>query len=533
MAEAGLLIRADAGEGIGAGHVTRSLALAQAWRAAGGRATLLSHWPGRGLAERAQAAGARLETLRCRHPDPADFSATLDLLDRLRQRSVASQMPEGEGPVPWVVLDGYHFDAGYQSNLREMGCRLLVIDDMAHLPHYRADLILNQNLGVADIRRVRSASEEFPYVCEEHTTLLLGPRYALLRPEFRRYASASRSVPEIARKVLVTLGGEDPENVTSRVVRALEKLGEKPGLRGVQIKIVVGPLNPHVETLRAQIEQSSAKSELLTDVTDMPGLMAWADVAVTAAGSTCWELAFMRVPAAAVVLAENQRIVADGLAGAGVLANLGGAERLTEEALCQALHSLCRDRQRRIGQGEAGRRLVDGRGAERVVAIMRALDGPIPDDGLALRPVGEDDVLAIWRLANAPSVRRSSLHPDPIPRDTHVAWFRDRLSSPGTRMWALDFHGLLVGQIRYDRDDTKTAAISFSIVSPFRRRGLGTMLVERTRGLAGRELGVTRLRAVVRRENAASARIFVRSGFSKVASEPVHGKPCYIFEGGP
>jgi UDP-2,4-diacetamido-2,4,6-trideoxy-beta-L-altropyranose hydrolase len=299
---------------------------------------------------------------------------------------------------------------------------------------------------------------------------------------------------------------------------------------GLAARILVGPANPYLETLRAEVERSAANLELIHSAADMPGLMAWADLAVTAAGCTCWELAFMQVPAVAMILAENQRRVAEPLAAAGAVTNLGWAERLTENDLAEAIASACRDRERRTGQIEAGRRIVDGHGADRVVAIMRALDGPIAAGDLTLRPVTRDDVLPVWRLANAPSVRLNSLSSDPIPLDTHIRWFREKLASPGTRMWALDLAGLIAGLIRYDRAGEDTASVHFSVPLPFRGRGLGTMLLKRTRKLAGEELGVKRLEAVVRQENAASARVFIKSGFTQVASKPIRGKACYVFE---
>ena len=102
----------------------------------------------------------------------------------------------------------------------------------------------------------------------------------------------------------------------------------------------------------------------------MPEQMAWADVALSAAGTTCWEMAFMELPAAVVVSAENQRVVAEPLAAAGTLVNLGPLAELTADRLSAELGVICRDAKRRFAMGQAGRRLVDGRGAERVVAVM-------------------------------------------------------------------------------------------------------------------------------------------------------------------
>lgn len=526
-----VVIRADAGGGIGAGHVMRQLALAQAVQSVGGRVTLVSHCPAPRVVEHVRAAGITFEPLANRHPHPADLSRTLALLSRGEGRGErgegrrpisGSSRPLSPSPHPlpiqWIVLDGYHFDTAYQEAIRlhRTGCRLLVIDDTAHLPRYHADLLVNQNLPAA----------ELDYVCDEHTTLMLGPRYALVRPEFREHAPPARVAAKVGRKLLVTLGGEDPENVTLLALRAVDELD----LPGLECRIVVGPANPHLETLRGHVERSSANLQFLTDVTDMAGLMAWADVALSAAGITCWELALMQLPAVVLVLAENQQSIAEPMARKGVVVNLGRPENLTAKTIARELEALCRDRQRRVCQSEAGVRLVDGRGAERVVAVMRALDEPIPREQLTLRPIAAEDMLAVWRLANAPSVRGSSLSSDPIPLDTHAAWFAQKLASPDTRMWALDFHGVLLGQIRYDRVEAGAAEISLSVAAAFRRRGLGSELLKLTRNSAADQLGVTRFRAVVRRENQASMRTFLKAGFNRVASKDVRGQACELLE---
>jgi len=504
-----MLIRADAGPTIGTGHVMRCLALAQAWQAAGGQAMLLGYCPVELLQGRIRAAGVDFQPLAHRHPEAADLAATLGLL-----RTIGSEA----NPVAatWLVLDGYHFDPAYQQAVRRTGCRLLVIDDMARLPRCHADLLLNQNL----------AAEKLPYACDEQTTVMLGSRYLLLRPEFLSRRPGRREIPEVARKVLVTMGGADPEDVTPRVVRALERL-DLPGLEG---KLLVGAANPRLESLRAEIERSGADLELLTNAEDMPGLMAWADVAVAAAGITCWEMALMGLPAAVLVVAENQLKIAEPLAEAGAVVNLGWHDRLTPEGIATELAMLCGDQDRRRAQSEAGRRLVDGRGAERVVAVMRALDGPLPEDEVKLRPVAPEDMRPLWRLVNAPTVRQHSLNPAPIGWDEHVRWFNQKLSSPDTCIWVLDFHGLILGPIRYDRIDDETAQISLHVAAPFRRRGLATKLLNLTWQEACRRLRVNRLRALIKRDNAASQRTFLKAGFARIDSTPVRGQGCHVFE---
>src|SRR5262249_6429779 len=140
------------------------------------------------------------------HPNCLDLATTLATL---------AQFATSSPTTPWLVLDGYHFDAAYQQTIRAAGYRLLVIDDMAHLPQYHAAGLLNQKMHATTLH----------YHCNPEAALLLGPRYALLRPEFRPWYGWQRSTPEVARKVLVTMGGSDPDNVTLQVVRALQQVG--------------------------------------------------------------------------------------------------------------------------------------------------------------------------------------------------------------------------------------------------------------------------------------------------------------------
>jgi UDP-2,4-diacetamido-2,4,6-trideoxy-beta-L-altropyranose hydrolase len=257
-----------------------------------------------------------------------------------------------------VVLDGYDFDLDYQRSLRADGCRIMVIDDMVRLPHYETDILLNQNLG----------AEHLDYNLNSDATLLLGPQYALLRREFIVWRSRLHTVPETARKILVTLGGSDPENVTLKVIKALRHLE----VSRLQIRVVGGPDNPHLDELRDAAAAFPGRLELLTYVADMAPLMAWADMAVTGAGSTCWELACVGLPAVAIVIAQNQRVVADGLGAAGVILNLGWHEETSTERIASNVESLLYSAFRRLRMSQQGRVLVDGKGADRSAAALSA-----------------------------------------------------------------------------------------------------------------------------------------------------------------
>lgn len=532
-----LVIRADADSQIGTGHVMRCVALAQAWRAAGGRAILLSS-PGESpqpetgdspFLQRVVASGLEYQPLSHRHPHPGDFDATLGFLESISERATHT----------WLAVDGYHFDAAYVEAVRDCGSRVLLIDDgqfgvsslsssnASHLPSATAagcaNLLLNQNLG----------AENVDYACDEETTLLLGSRYLLLRPEFLDATPGGRSIPDVARKVLVTMGGADPHNDTALAIRALEQVNsDLPG--GVEARIVLGGSfqRRHVELLQRQLARSSAGFQPLANVEDMPGLMNWADVALSAAGTTAWELAFLGVPATLLVVAENQRPVAERLAEAGAAVNLGCARRLTADRIAAEIVALCRDAGRRRRQCEAGRRLIDGRGAARVVAVMKALDDP-ELESLRLRPAALEDARPLWRLAGDPTVRRSSLSTGPIGWEEHAEWLDRLMKNVATGragIWVLDLEGVVLGSIRYEHDDQERIEVSLSVAAPFRRRGLAARLLEETWRRACEAMGARQVRAVVRRENAASRRAFARAGFTGLGPAEVRGCACEIFE---
>lgn len=334
-----LVVRADAGPITGVGHVMRCLALAHAWRALGGPVTFVTACEDAPLRERVATVG-RVIDVRHVHPDPRDADSLTALVAAI--------------PGARVVVDGYHFDAAYQQRAREVARCLLVVDDIGHLPSYSADLILNQNIRARDV----------PYPGDAR--LLLGPTYAMLRPEFAPFVRQARATPVRARRVLVTFGGGDSTAVTSTACQALAALDDPE----LQARVLLGAHATRSELLRDLAPSSKTRVELLGPTAEMPALMAWADVAVSAGGSTCWELAASAVPSIAVTLADNQRANVHGLAAIGAVLDGGEGHALTPGSLASLLRDLMGDQARREAMGQRGRELVDGRGAERVADAL-------------------------------------------------------------------------------------------------------------------------------------------------------------------
>ena len=336
-----LIIRADASVRTGTGHVMRCLALAQAWRRSGGAAIFASAEITTALETRLANEGFQCVHLAVMPGSNDDSSLTGDL--------AKSHNTE------WIVADGYQFGLDYQRGIKDAGLRLLILDDYGHAEEYVADLVLNQNFTADPTLYARRAS---------HTRLLLGTRFALLREEFLSWRDWQREIPAVARKVLVTLGGSDPDNVTAKVMQALADFED------LEIVVVVGGSNPHLEYLNSRIELQNSKVELIVNATNVPELMAWADLAIAAGGSTSWELAFMGLPSIVLALANNQVAICMALKQKGICVALGAADAVNNMALALQVRAALSDCDQRSTMSKRGRLLVDGSGATRIASIL-------------------------------------------------------------------------------------------------------------------------------------------------------------------
>ncbi len=345
-----LLVRADAGPGIGAGHVMRCLALAQAWQDAGGEARF------------AMASGA--EAFRSLLDAEGITTIAVDAAIGSAADARATAGAAREMNAAWLVLDGYAFGAEFQRAVAGAAGRTAVIDDNGECAPHAVDLIVNQNVH-ADVEMYRDR--------RPGTELLLGSAYALLRRPFIAAPRAAKAIAAQASRLLVTLGAGDPDNVTGKVLAALAPLSEAtPGLQAI---VVVGAVNPHAAALERAARDCPCSIELRHSTLEMSGLMAWADIAIAASGSTTWELLYIGVPTLSVVIADNQRAIARRLTEQEVVRGLGWHADLTPADIAQAAAPLLADQQLRASLSSRGQALIDGQGSRRVVQAMQEKGG--------------------------------------------------------------------------------------------------------------------------------------------------------------
>jgi UDP-2,4-diacetamido-2,4,6-trideoxy-beta-L-altropyranose hydrolase len=341
-----LLIRADAGASVGAGHLMRCLALAEVWRRRGGAVEMVvaGSLPD-GLATRIEEVGADLSSAPRLHEDGRWLAGIAEARD-----------------VAWLVVDGYRFNADYLRDAAGSGRPVLAIDDDARHARYPVTAVLNQNL--------HARAED--YAAKTEARLLLGPRHALIRSEFRSHRAWSRTIPARAAKILVTLGGADPGGHTGKIIKAIQVLKDRVPGADPRVRVIVGAANPRLDALQAMIVGSSG-FEILSNVRDMGARMRWCDLAVSASGSTVWELALFRTPMLLATASTVEEPVAGSLADAGAALGLGRLEDLDVAALADAIAGLVGDADTRSRLSLAAGALVDGEGAERVVDQMLAI----------------------------------------------------------------------------------------------------------------------------------------------------------------
>jgi len=413
-----------------------------------------------------------------------------------------------ESGAEWVVIDGYSFGADYQGSIRDAGLCQLFIDDYGHADHYCADIVLNQN--------IYAGLSLYP-AHEPYTRFLLGTDYVLLRKEFFNMYQQGREIPDVARKILITLGGSDPDNITLAIIEAIKTTK----IPDIHIIVAVGGANPHTDLIDQAVFGLSHIT-VLKNAGNMPELMAWADMAISAGGSTCWELLYMGVPSIVIPIAGNQELVARELALRSLACVLSLRDAQNSPVLAETLSEILRSQ--KVRSGLSGRMVgyIDGKGPAR---IIHAMETP----ALILRNAEPTDCKMVWEWINDPDVRSVSFTQDPIPLDHHRAWFSAALSDPAVVYYlALEQGTCPIGQARF-RIENQDATISVLVAPGHRRRSLGSHLIHDATEKLFAETGVENVKAFIKTGNEVSRKAFARAGYREEGLTEYASEPAFLF----
>lgn len=359
-----IVFRADASIEIGTGHVMRCLTLADALYDQGVECKFICReYPGNLIANIRNKgydvnvlpapveSSAHVINSSVSQPAHAHWLGTTQELDADDCALILADLqPE------WLIVDHYALDSRWETALKPHYRKLMVIDDLADRMH-RCDLLLDQTLG-------RRAEDYLPWVPVQ-CKLLCGSRFALLRPEFadlRAYSLNRRQKPKL-NELLITLGGVDKDNVTGRVLRAIAD-GKVPD--ECRITVVLGSSAPWLAEVQKQAASMPWPTEVRVNVSDMARLMASTDLAIGAAGATSWERCCLGVPTLMLVLAQNQRAIAQALCRAG-------AAQLVDQVTFKELRLIANQQMAPYALREMSslaEKVTDGLGVSRVITYL-------------------------------------------------------------------------------------------------------------------------------------------------------------------
>lgn len=364
-----VVIRADANSKIGMGHVMRCLSIADALLKRGEEVLFVT----------ADDTPVPLLTkkgipYRVLHTDYADMEAELPKL-----WNALSELPQGPG-VPeaalpqrntFILVDSYYVTEKYLAALKKRITTIYMDDIYAF--SYPVDMLINYNIYGEKMGYEKDAAFA-------DTKLLLGTEYVPLREEFSAGAGyvqsrkvlslgAANVTPAADGGILITTGGSDSFNLAGQLLMEAMKYD---ALKEKEYHVVSGSLNPHSGELQA-LAQKHENIHIHCNVTNMAELMAESEIALSAGGSTLYELCAMGVPVIAFSFAENQERLVQTFVKRGI-AQYGGNYRTDGNKMIQntiaGLETLLEDENLRTEYRKKARALVDGKGADRIAEAI-------------------------------------------------------------------------------------------------------------------------------------------------------------------
>ena len=357
-----IAFRVDASIEIGSGHVMRCLTLADAFKAHGVRSHFVCREHDGNMIDVIAQKGYLVYRLPveevinkfCHEGEPEHF----EWLGADWETDAEKTEKHFEDiKLEWLIVDHYALEKKWESKLRRESRKIMVIDDLADRYH-ECDVLLDQTYGQEKNRY----SCLVPSCCH----LMLGAKFALLRPEFHRLRESSlakRDKP-IASHLLITMGGVDKDDATSDVLSAIEG-SELPS--DCIISVVMGASAPWLEKVREKALMLPWNVSVKVDVSNMAELMASSFLVIGAAGSTSWERCSLGVPTIMAILAKNQRVIASGLALAGAASVFEADDADFVSLVRERLNECLADPVQLVSMSASARDVCKGDGVERVI----------------------------------------------------------------------------------------------------------------------------------------------------------------------
>lgn len=499
-----IVFRVDASLEIGTGHVMRCLTLARALREEGASCRFITRAHPGHLADRIAAEGFEVTLLPAPQgpaPEGPPAHASWAGVD-WAQDAEETRAALGADAPDWLVLDHYAFDARWQRAVRPAGTKLMVIDDLADRPH-ACDLLLDQNLG--------HDASDYAGLVPDHCTRLIGPKYALLRPEFAEARAEALAVREGRglRRLLISMGGVDVVDATSAVLDALRT---DPLPVDLEISVVMGARAPGLDQVRARARVMPRPTEVVVDVDNMAERMVLADLAIGAGGATTWERCCLGLPSIIVETADNQSGITRAMVAAGAALSPGTLRAGDSGSRVSTVVAEAAEPAQLSTLSQNAAAICDGDGVGRVMLALRPTE-------VSFRAAVRADSRRVWEWRRAVDSSHQMAGED-TPYSQHDAWFRRAIDDPDRTICIAMQGQQPCGYLRLERTGKGRARVSICLSPDARGKGLGRRLLEEADRL-GVCLGIEWLDAQIHPKNDASRRVFEAAGY--VQNDPVNG----------
>lgn len=361
-----IAFRTDASRQIGTGHVMRCLTLADALRARGTQCEFICRAHPGNLISTVRARGFGVTELAPMAADtsPASETHVFDLAHaawlECDWTQDAEQTREAVQTITpdLLVIDHYAIDSRWEAVLRPHARRMMVIDDLADRSHL-CDYLLDQNWFGNDMSR------RYQGLVPEHCVAMLGPGYALLKPEYATLRDLMPPRDGEVRRVLVFMGGSDPTNETGKVMDALAQRG----LEHLVVDVVLGVNHPFPESVASKAEARLA-THLHRGLPSLAGWMARADLMISGGGSTSWERMCLGLPAIVISIADNQMTTNKAMMEAGYIDFLGDRSEVDAQTIAAAVRRCLEEPPRLQRMSRKSLELVPGSGVARVCDMV-------------------------------------------------------------------------------------------------------------------------------------------------------------------
>lgn len=393
-----------------------------------------------------------------------------------------------------VVLDGYQFDSDYQIQIKHKGCKLVCIDDF-HDQHFYADLVINHAPGVT----------KDDYKGELFTKYLLGPEYALLRPEFLEGKSnKNEENSKNIKNIFICFGGSDSKNLTAKILSWLPS--EK-----YKVTLVLGNAYSHRDELNKVIEENQDLDifvKISLSAKEMKNELEQADLAIVPASGILFEVISTGLPVISGYYTENQRNVYSGFKANNVFYD---AISFNERDFLKAFNTVKKKNNDEIIENVQN--FVDGLSPKRFRSKFLGL---LYSNILQIREADIDDMEQYLKWANDESVRANSFNTKAIVWNDHVSWFKKKLISNNSRMYIFEMDYKGVGQVRFDMEHGEVWDIDYMLDADYRGFGLGTEIIDRSLKKLLSEEKRVKVQALVKTDNIPSIKVFEDLNFKKL-----------------